>query len=346
MPYGVRRSGRQQYRIPPSGDGKQAETPMARPLSQLVVQRALHAPTTLAPDDVVALQRTLGNEAVQRLLANPIASRQAKPTVIKSALVVQPKLALGPANDRYEQEADRVAQQIVGSGSQPAVQRDRLDAGQPQAKALHGPKGGDIHPGIAQSIQRAKGGGRPLHDGVRSSMEQGFGADFSGVRVHTGNRADVLNRSLNAKAFTSGSDIFFGKGQYNPGSSSGQQLIAHELTHTVQQGAVAKSPNKAQAKRGAGAGDGVVQRAGFWQKLKTSRLAKKYRALKERITGRRSRKRRSLAATKKCSRHPSQSRHRHRCVRWAELQRMAMDGSNSSLCSRGRRSPKQGCRAR
>ena len=91
--------------------------------------------------------------------------------------------------------------------------------------------------GVARSIQSAKGGGAPLHDNVRSSMERGFGADFSGVRVHTGGQADALNRSLNARAFTTGSDIFFGKGQYNPGSSGGQELIAHELTHTVQQGA-------------------------------------------------------------------------------------------------------------
>jgi len=106
-----------------------------------------------------------------------------------------------------------------------------------QATANHGLEGGDVDEGVARSIQSAKGGGAPLDDGVRSSMEQGFGADFSGVRVHTGGQADALNRSLNARAFTTGSDIFFGKGQYNPGSTGGQELIAHELTHTVQQGA-------------------------------------------------------------------------------------------------------------
>ena len=68
-------------------------------------------------------------------------------------------------------------------------------------------------------------------------MERGFGADFSGVRVHTDGQADTLNRSLNSRAFTTGSDVFFRSGEYNPGSRAGQELIAHELTHTVQQGA-------------------------------------------------------------------------------------------------------------
>jgi hypothetical protein len=167
---------------------------------------------------------------------------------------IQPKLQLGPAGDRYEQEADRVARQVVrglaAPGAQrsearrpshafsiPPVQRQDLDEDDLQAKVNHGMEGGDVDTDVARSIQNAKGGGAPLHDGVRSSMEQGFGADFSGVRVHTGGQADALNRSLNARAFTTGNDIFFGKGEYNPGSSGGQELLAHELTHTVQQGA-------------------------------------------------------------------------------------------------------------
>ncbi|RLT36545.1 MAG: DUF4157 domain-containing protein, partial [Chloroflexi bacterium] len=106
-----------------------------------------------------------------------------------------------------------------------------------QAAAKHGLEGGDVDTDVARSIESAKGGGAPLHDGVRSTMEQALGADFSGVRVHAGGEADALNRSLDARAFTTGNDIFFGSGEYNPGSSGGQELIAHELTHTVQQGA-------------------------------------------------------------------------------------------------------------
>jgi hypothetical protein len=72
-----------------------------------------------------------------------------------------------------------------------------------------------------------------------------MGQDFSDVRVHTDSKADELSQNLSAKAFTTGNDIFFKDGTYNPGSSSGQQLIAHELTHVVQQGA---SPPAVQGK--------------------------------------------------------------------------------------------------
>jgi len=235
-----------------------------------ILQRLEDAPTSIRPADVLQLQRTIGNRATGQLL--------------------QAKLKLGPAGDRYEQEADQVAKQVVRASRQPDVQRADLDEEDLQAKPLaagisqvqrdsryagvsysrpeprptpqtfvapqqkpqiqrdemedelqasanHGLEGGDVDADVARSIQSAKGGGQPLHDGVRSSMEKGFGADFGGVRVHTGGQADALNRSLNARAFTTGKDIFFGKGQYNPGSSGGQELIAHELTHTVQQGA-------------------------------------------------------------------------------------------------------------
>ena len=66
-------------------------------------------------------------------------------------------------------------------------------------------------------------------------MEQAFGADFSGVKVHTDGQSDQLNQSIQARAFTTGQDIFFRQGQYDPGSKGGQELLAHELTHVVQQ---------------------------------------------------------------------------------------------------------------
>lgn len=90
-------------------------------------------------------------------------------------------------------------------------------------------------PELEQSIQRSRGGGQALDNEVRSQMEPAFDADFSGVRVHTGAQSNTLNRELNARAFTTGQDVFFRQGAYNPGSSSGRELIAHELTHVVQQ---------------------------------------------------------------------------------------------------------------
>lgn len=88
---------------------------------------------------------------------------------------------------------------------------------------------------VARALQQARGGGRPLPATVRWSMEQALDADFGGVRVHTGAQSDQLNQSLQAAAFTSGKDIFFRRGAYQPGSPRGTALLAHELTHVVQQ---------------------------------------------------------------------------------------------------------------
>ena len=84
-------------------------------------------------------------------------------------------------------------------------------------------------------IEREKGNGQSLSDSIREPMEQAFGADFGSVKVHTDTEADVMNRELNARAFTTGQDVFFRESEYSPGSGSGQKLIAHELTHVVQQ---------------------------------------------------------------------------------------------------------------
>jgi len=88
---------------------------------------------------------------------------------------------------------------------------------------------------ITKSIQSKRGGGEALDDGVRRNLEPAFGEDFSDVRVHTDGEADSLNHAVQAEAFTTGKDIFFREGRYNPGSSDGQKLLAHELTHVVQQ---------------------------------------------------------------------------------------------------------------
>jgi hypothetical protein len=88
---------------------------------------------------------------------------------------------------------------------------------------------------IEEAIQRARGGGQALDGGVRRHMESSLQADFSAVRVHHDAQADTLNRAVNARAFTTGHDIFFRQGAYNPGTSGGRELLAHELTHVVQQ---------------------------------------------------------------------------------------------------------------
>lgn len=91
----------------------------------------------------------------------------------------------------------------------------------------------DTPPPVA--VPPTRGAGRPLPSSFRGAMERSFGADFGGVRVHTDARAHAVNRSLRARAFTRGQDLFFRQGQYEPGSTAGRELIAHELTHVVQQ---------------------------------------------------------------------------------------------------------------
>ena len=96
-------------------------------------------------------------------------------------------------------------------------------------------------PEIEQQIEKSQGSGAPLPDNVRDFMEPRFGADFSGVRLHTGSESTGLNRALSAQAFTRGSDIYLGEGHTNVESSAGQQLLAHELTHVIQQGGTSQT---------------------------------------------------------------------------------------------------------
>jgi hypothetical protein len=95
---------------------------------------------------------------------------------------------------------------------------------------------GDASEELESSIQQAKGSGQSLDPNLQAKMGQAMGADFSGVKVHTDSQSDQLNQSIQAKAFTTGKDVFFRQGAYEPNSRGGQELIAHELTHVVQQG--------------------------------------------------------------------------------------------------------------
>jgi hypothetical protein len=103
----------------------------------------------------------------------------------------------------------------------------------------------EVQEETANSIHAKRGGGQSLDPKIAGKAGKTMGQDFSGVNVHTDSQADDLSRQLGAKAFTTGNDIFFQSGAYDPGSSDGQRLIAHELTHVSQQGA---SPPSAQGK--------------------------------------------------------------------------------------------------
>ncbi len=107
--------------------------------------------------------------------------------------------------------------------------------GQVLRQASGGEHTGGGMDGIERSIDQARGNGQGIDHHTRTQMEGAFGADFSAVRIHTDARADGLSESLSARAFATGRDVFFRSGEYNPGSSSGRELLAHELTHVVQQ---------------------------------------------------------------------------------------------------------------
>ena len=101
-------------------------------------------------------------------------------------------------------------------------------------RAAHEPA--ELDDETAERIKRERSGGQPLEESAQAHIGEATGHDFSGVQVHTSPEADALSRQLGAKAFTTGQDVFFREGAYEPHSTAGQELIAHELTHVVQQG--------------------------------------------------------------------------------------------------------------
>ncbi|MBW2689831.1 MAG: DUF4157 domain-containing protein, partial [Deltaproteobacteria bacterium] len=139
----------------------------------------------------------------------------------------QTKLETPRVGDRYEREADRVADHVV-RGDHTTVQEMTTNS---QVR-----RSADVE--NRTSIEPKKSGGRALDAGVRKRMEHGIGTNFSNVRVHTDSDAIQMNRSIHAQAFTHENHIYFNKGKYRPGTDSGDHLLAHELTHTVQQDSI------------------------------------------------------------------------------------------------------------
>lgn len=218
------------------------------------LQRALGNPRAARPETILHLQRLAGNRATHHL--------------------IQSKLMVGPADDRYEQEADRVAQQVMAKdkgGSQPVQRQEeeeevqtkplaasithlqrQEDEEEVQTKPIQrqedeeeiqtkpslqrsSEEGFEADREIERRLEANRGSGSPLPTETRAFMEPRFGADFSEVRVHTGGEAAQLSRAVQAQAFTHGNDIYFNEGKYDPQTETGKELLAHELTHTIQQ---------------------------------------------------------------------------------------------------------------
>ncbi len=172
---------------------------------------------------------------------SPTSSSSSKPSFI-----VQAKLEATQPNDTYEQEADSMTQQVTQMPEQNFVQRkcaecEREDKEKLQRKtaanvsSVSNSSNVTVSDAVSNSINSLQGKGTSLDANTQSFMSNRFGIDFSNVKIHTDNQAAQLNKDLNAKAFTVGNDIYFNEGQYQPNSSSGKQLLAHELTHTLQQ---------------------------------------------------------------------------------------------------------------
>jgi len=184
------------------------------------------------------------------------------------ARIIQTSLLLGPASDRWEQEADRLARQMVGRAAQQPAAGDARTGRVKRTSGVRRPqsaRGDALDARVQQAIRGARGGGQPLSEQVRGRMEEALGADFSRVRLHTDAQADQLTRLLQARAFTTGREIFFRRGEYSQGGTAGRRLLAHELTHVTQQTAGgpdvdgARGSSSSRVPSGT-AGAGVIQR--------------------------------------------------------------------------------------
>jgi Domain of unknown function (DUF4157)/Lysine-specific metallo-endopeptidase len=178
-------------------------------------------------DPNLSRQRSLGNSVMQRMMG----SNQ-----------IQAKLTVGQPNDKYEQEADQVAKNIMRMPSDSAIQKKSNcsscidEEGLLQTKSNGSNAGAKaVSPALESGFKSMSGSGQPLSESTRGFFEPRFGYDLGHVKVHTSSESAQMNRGLNAHAFTYGNSIYFNQGKYDPGASSGKHLLAHELTHVIQQ---------------------------------------------------------------------------------------------------------------
>jgi hypothetical protein len=276
-------------------------------------------PKAISPSTIQAKSATTEAENITQPLVQQMPAFESEVTangevqrklINSSVLPIQTKLTIGEPGDKYEQEADRVASQVVEQINAPvsaqstqgeSLQRQEEPEEELQAKPeittlqrmeekpeeLQAKSTLQRQEAIAvreasgnleSQINRARGSGQALDAGLQEQMGQAMGADFSGVRVHTDTQSDQLNQSIQAKAFTTGQDVFFRQGAYEPGSRGGQELIAHELTHVVQQTQKANDTNLSTKKAPVHtarplkiqSSHSIVQRANGYKKLKKS----------------------------------------------------------------------------
>ncbi|MDG1411985.1 MAG: DUF4157 domain-containing protein [Acidimicrobiales bacterium] len=171
--------------------------------------------------------------------ANSVKEPSRKLGAVAAMLRLQTKLLVGGTDDPAEREADAVAADVMSRIRRNAVvehlpEVNRSPAQRIRRSAVVGTEGGSVDSDTEQRIRARRGGGSPLPADVAEQMGVGFGADFSDVRLHTGSESAELNSRIQARAFTIGPDVFLGDGA-DIRSGAGQELLAHELAHTIQQ---------------------------------------------------------------------------------------------------------------
>ena len=220
---------------------------------------------------LMQLQRSLGNRTLGRFLQAKLnAAAPARTGLLqrkcacgnhtiaggecaecaKKKSKLQRKLTIGASNDPLEREADRVADQVFATPTRSAV-----SAAPPRIQRLSGQPAGQVDATPASVDRALASPGRPLELALRRDMEQRFGHDFSRVRVHADREAADGARAVRARAYTIGHDIVFGSGEYAPATVEGKRLLAHELTHVVQQTGGRAAPATVQRQPVAGGGD-------------------------------------------------------------------------------------------
>jgi len=234
------------------GDRKSVRAPVVERRTAVAARAPMAAMGRVGPVGA-GLQQRLGNLGTQAFAAQVVARSCASGCTSTSAKS-SAQLSVSQPGDASEREAERVADVVMrmpapastpssprlASASAGGVVQRRCAECEEESKELkvQRKEAADtphVTPAVAASISALRGGGSPLPASTREFFEPRFGADFSQVRLHTDTRAADTAKSISAKAFTVGRDIAFSAGQYAPESPEGQRLLAHELTHVVQQ---------------------------------------------------------------------------------------------------------------
>ncbi|NOT50465.1 MAG: DUF4157 domain-containing protein [Chitinophagaceae bacterium] len=190
-----------------------------------------------SPDDPQEKEADAMADQVMRMTepASAPGSREEE-KVQKKGIAIQPKCA-SCEEDKAQPKIFRMVSRTGNAGMNTTVDRKDISLHHSDViqRSGRGPPASSTS--FEDSLSSSKGGGTALPGDTRQFMEDRFNADFSGVRIHTGNHAESMSSQINAQAFTHGNDIYFNNGKYSPDTSQGSTLLAHELTHTIQQGA-------------------------------------------------------------------------------------------------------------